>query len=193
MADGTVSRSSRAHRSTCLPISEDSCRYAVDDPAAIRRLLDEGFRATPELFLPGFDRGYELKVDRTSAKRGLPIRLIRLGDGAAYSARPSFLTAYMTARVADVEGPLFLRTFGVPSGRWPASSAATRCTRIAWRSAWGLTASWGALSDGPSCQSTSWPMRITRRSTAGRSSSPRPSATAASSAPSPRRRPGPPS
>jgi hypothetical protein len=37
-----------------------------------------------------------------------------LRDGAAYSVRPSFLMPYMTARVADVEGPLFLRTFGVP-------------------------------------------------------------------------------
>ena len=114
MADGTVARSSRAHRTICLPISEDSYRCVVDDPAAFRRLLDEGFRATPELFPPGFDRGYELKDDRTSAKRGLPIRRIRLRGGAAYSVRPSFLMPYMTARVADVEGPLFLRAFGVP-------------------------------------------------------------------------------
>src|SRR3954453_13136289 len=114
MADGTVARSSRQHRTICLPISEDSYRRVVDDPAAFRRLLDEGFRATPELFPPGFDRGYELKDDRTSAKRGLPIRRIRLRDGAAYSVRPSFLMPYMTARVADVEGPLFLRRFGVP-------------------------------------------------------------------------------
>ena len=114
MADGTVARSSREHRTICLPISEDSYRGVVDDPAAFRRLLEEGFRATPELFPPGFDRGYELKDDRTSAKRGLPIRRIRLRDGAAYSVRPSFLMPYMTARVADVEGPLFLRTFGVP-------------------------------------------------------------------------------
>src|SRR4051795_11847293 len=114
MADGTVARSSRQHRTICLPISEDSYRRAVDDPAAFRRLLDEGFRDTPELFPPGFDRGYELKDDRTSAKRGLPIRRIRLRDGAAYSVRPSFLMPYLTARVADVEGPLFLRTFGVP-------------------------------------------------------------------------------
>ena len=114
MADGTVARSSREHRTICLPISEDSYTLAVDDPAAFRRLLDEGFRETPELVPPGFDRGYELKDDRTSAKRGLPIRRIRLRDGAAYGVRPSFLMPYMTARVADVEGPLFLRTFGVP-------------------------------------------------------------------------------
>ena len=114
MADGTVARSSRMHRTICLPISEDSYTIAVRDPAAFRRLLDEGFRAAPELFPPGFDRGYELKDDRMSVKRGTPIRRIRLRNGSAYSVRPSFLMPYMTARVADLEGPLFLRTFGVP-------------------------------------------------------------------------------
>src|SRR3954452_13708825 len=114
MADETVARSSRQHRTICLPISEDSYGRVVDDPAAFRRRLDEGFRAAPELFPAGCARAYELEDARTSAKRGLPIRRIRLRDGAAYSVRPSFLMPYMTARVADVEGPLFLRTFGVP-------------------------------------------------------------------------------
>ena len=35
-------------------------------------------------------------------------------DGTAYSIRPSFLMPYMTGRTEDVEGPLFLRKFGVP-------------------------------------------------------------------------------
>jgi hypothetical protein len=87
---------------------------AADGPAAFRRLLDEAFYAAPELFPPGFNRGYELKDLRTSAKRGTPIRRIRLRDGTAYGVRPSFLMPYMTARVPDVEGPLFLRAFGVP-------------------------------------------------------------------------------
>jgi hypothetical protein len=114
MADGTVSRSSRGHRTICLPVSEDAYARAVHDPAAFRGLLDEGFRTTPELFPANFARGYEWKDDRMSVKQGLPIRRIRLRDGTAYSVRPSFLMPYMTARVADVEGPLFLRKFGVP-------------------------------------------------------------------------------
>jgi hypothetical protein len=69
---------------------------------------------TPELFPPNFARGYELKDHRMSVKQGLPIRRILLKDGTAFSIRPSFLMPYMTARVADVEGPLFLRKFGVP-------------------------------------------------------------------------------
>ena len=114
MAEGTATRSSRGHRTICLPVSEDAYTQAVNDPAAFRRLLDEGFRTTPELFPPNFAQGYELKDDRMSVKQGLPIRRILLRDGTAYSVRPSFLMPYMTARVADVEGPLFLRKFGVP-------------------------------------------------------------------------------
>jgi hypothetical protein len=37
-----------------------------------------------------------------------------LKDGTAYSIRPSFVMPYLTARTEDVEGPLFLRKFGVP-------------------------------------------------------------------------------
>ena len=114
MADGTVARSSRGHRTICLPVSEEAYARAVDDPAAFRRLLDEGFRKAPELFPPGFARGYALKDGRMSAKQGAPIRRILLSGGAAYSIRPSFLMPYMVGRAGAVEGPLFLRRFGVP-------------------------------------------------------------------------------
>jgi hypothetical protein len=97
-----------------LPVSEDAYARAIHDPAAFRGLLDEGFRRAPELFPLNFARGYELKDDRMSVKQALPVRRILLRDGTAYSVRPSFLMPYMTARVADVEGPLFLRKFGVP-------------------------------------------------------------------------------
>jgi hypothetical protein len=97
-----------------LPVSEEAYTQAVNDPAAFRRLLDEAFQTMPELFPPDFARGYELKDGRMSIKQGLPIRRILLRDHTAYSVRPSFLMPYMTGRVADVEGPLFLRNFGVP-------------------------------------------------------------------------------
>jgi hypothetical protein len=114
MAEGSATRSSRGHRTICLPVSEDAYKHAVNDPDRFRRLLDEQFRRTPELFPPNFARGYQLKDDRVSVKQELPLRRILLRDGTAYSVRPSFLMPYMTARVADVEGPLFLRKFGVP-------------------------------------------------------------------------------
>src|SRR4051794_34597067 len=109
MAEGLATRSSRGHRTICLPIAEEAYLLAVHDPVTFRRWIDDCFREMPELFLAHFARGYELKDVRTSGKRGLPIRRLLTKDKAAYSVRPSFLMPYMTARPDDVEGPLFLR------------------------------------------------------------------------------------
>src|SRR5271157_2882035 len=114
MAEGIATRSSRGHRTICLPIEEEDYLRIIHDPKAFRRTLDDCFRQTPELFPVNFALGYELKDDRMSAKQQIPIRRILLKDDSAYSIRPSFLMPYMTARTADVEGPLFLRKFGVP-------------------------------------------------------------------------------
>ena len=84
MAEGIATRSSRGHRTICLPASEDAYAQAINDPAKFRRLLDEGFRTTPELFPVNFAQGYELKDGRMSVKQGLPIWRILLKDGTAY-------------------------------------------------------------------------------------------------------------
>lgn len=114
MAELLATRASRGHRTLCLPIAEESYRRIVAAPGEFRRTIDDCFRQSPELFPASFALGYQLKDDRMSAKQGLPIRRIVTRDGIAYSVRPSFLMPYLTARVEDVEGPLFLRKFGVP-------------------------------------------------------------------------------
>jgi hypothetical protein len=114
MAISLATQASRGHRTLCLPIEEESYRRIVADPGEFRQTIDECFRQSPELFPADFARGYQLKDDRISAKRGLPIRRIVTRDGVAYSVRPSFLMPYLTARVEDVEGPLSLRKFAVP-------------------------------------------------------------------------------
>ncbi len=114
MAKSLATRASRGHRTLCLPIAEETYRRIVADPAEFRRTLDDCFRRMPELFPAKFADGYQLKDDRTSSKQEVPIRRIITRDGTSYSIRPSFLMPYMTARVEDVEGPLFLRKFGVP-------------------------------------------------------------------------------
>src|SRR5262249_42931271 len=114
MAAESAMRSSRGHRTICLPISEHAYAQIVDDPVEFRRTLNDCFQRMPELFPPNFARGYRLKDDRFSAKQETLIRRIALRDGTAYSIRPSFLMPYLTARTEDVEGPLFLRKFGVP-------------------------------------------------------------------------------
>jgi hypothetical protein len=114
MAESLATRASRGHRTLCPPIAEETYRRIVVEPAEFRRELDDRFRRMPELFPAKFADGSQLKDDRTSLKQEAPIRRIITRDGTSYSIRPSFLTPYTTARVEDVEGPLFLRKFGVP-------------------------------------------------------------------------------
>jgi len=114
MAGSLAMRSSRGHRTLCLPIPEQTDQQISDDPRAFRRTLDDCFQRLPELFPRNFD-GYQLRGHRVSVKQRVKIRRIGTNDGTAYSIRPSFLMPYMTARVEDVEGPLFVRSSGVPS------------------------------------------------------------------------------
>src|SRR5512135_1177368 len=113
MAEAIATRSSRGHRTICLPIAEEAYRQIVNDPVEFRRTIDDCFRRMPELFPRDFE-GFQLMGHRVSAKQGVTIRRLRLKDGTTYSIRPSFLMPYVTARTEDVEGPLFLRKFGVP-------------------------------------------------------------------------------
>jgi hypothetical protein len=114
MAELLATRAPRGHRTICLPLSEETYRRIIGVPHEFRRVIHDCFLQRPELFPADFAQGYQLKDGRMSAKQGLLIRRIVLNDGTAYSIRPSFLMPYLTARTADVEGPLFLRTFGVP-------------------------------------------------------------------------------
>ncbi len=174
-----------------MPVSEDAYTQAVHDPAAFRRLLDEGFRTTPELFPPNFAQGYELKDGRMSVKQGLLIRRILSRDGTAYSIRPSFLMPYMTARVGDVEGPLFLRKFGVPYwalahvfGGDPMYWFRLECGLGRFRIVGTTVRKWTS-------PNISWRTSTISRSTGRRCTSPRPSAVGAAWGQSPPRPPAP--
>lgn len=99
----------------CLPIGKDDYQDLIDDPRRFRAWLEQAFRAWPELFPKAFAGGYRLKDLRTSRRTGLRLRRIRLkATGESFSVRPSFLLPYMAGLTDDVQGPLFLRAFGVP-------------------------------------------------------------------------------
>lgn len=105
----------RGFSTLCLPVSQERYQQVIDSPALYRQWLDESFRAMPELFPAAFAAGYTLKDSRVSAKRGLRLRRIRCtATGAAFSVRPSFVLPYLSAWTDDADGPLFLRSFGVP-------------------------------------------------------------------------------
>jgi hypothetical protein len=99
----------------CLPVGKDDYLALIDDSALFRAWLDQCFRCWPELFPQAFPQGYRLKDARTSARTGVRLRRIRLkATGESFSIRPSFLLPYMVGITEDVQGPLFLRAFGVP-------------------------------------------------------------------------------
>jgi hypothetical protein len=115
MAYETANQSPKPQRTICLPIAEERYRQLVEDPQAFRAWLLECFQHTPELFPEGFGQGFTMKDRRTSRKAvALTLRRIELRDGTAYSVRPSFILPYLTAPTDTVQGPLFLRKFGVP-------------------------------------------------------------------------------
>jgi hypothetical protein len=99
----------------CLPSRPEFYDQIIHDPARFRAWLDQAFGDHPELFPAAFVHGYTLKDDRVSAKRGLRLRRITCkATGQAFTVRPAFVTPYLAAWTDDAEGPLFLRSFGVP-------------------------------------------------------------------------------
>jgi len=99
----------------CLPICKEDYLQIVDSPAHFRPWIDHAFRSSPELFPEAFARGYTLKDSRFSTRLGLRIRRIRCTTTRqSFSVRPSFVMPYMAGWTDEVEGPLFLRPFGVP-------------------------------------------------------------------------------
>ena len=110
-----LGRKPRACSTICLPFDQQLYGRLIDDPVAFRKALDRFFLAMPELFPQAFAAGYRLKDSRTSAKLGIRLRRLRCkSTGEAFTIRPSFVMPYLTGYTDQVEGPLFLRSFGVP-------------------------------------------------------------------------------
>ena len=72
MAEGNATRSSRGHRTICVPIEEEDYLRIINDPKAFRLTVDDCFSQNPELFPANFALGYELKDGRMSIKQQIP-------------------------------------------------------------------------------------------------------------------------
>ena len=121
----------------------------------------------------GFAQGYRLKDDRTSAKTGLRLRRVRLRPPAeSFSVRPSFALPYMTGSTDEVEGPLFLRRFGVPF--WAVARVFGKDPMYWYRLEVGLgrNSVVGTTVRQPTSPRTCWPTNTTRRAMARRTTSP---------------------
>src|SRR5215207_5983813 len=114
MAAGSGQRP-RGCSTICLPIDKDLYQGLIDSPEGCRRWLDRAYRDTPELFPQAFAKGYTLKDSYRSRKTGLLLRRVECNaTGESFTVRPSFVLPYMAGYTDEVEGPLFLRSFGVP-------------------------------------------------------------------------------
>jgi hypothetical protein len=108
-------RRPRGCSTICLPIDQQRYQQIIDSPELFRRTLDQLYQHMPELFPKDMAAGYTLKDDRVSRRLGLRLRRIKCkATGASFTVRPSFALPYMVGCTDDVEGPLFLRGFGVP-------------------------------------------------------------------------------
>ena len=130
MAEGIARRSSRGHRTICLPIKEEDYSRVIHDPKAFRHTLDDDdcFRQTPELFPVNFALGYELKDDRMSAKWSVSQITSAWFKNAHFRVTAGFRVTLGTSAQTLI-GPALERVFASPwLPCWDFSSARTACT-----------------------------------------------------------------
>jgi hypothetical protein len=86
------------------------------DAGQVRRFLEPVIRTSPELFPGGIENGYQLtgRLPESAKMPGIRLRQLRLRDGSVFTLRPSFVMAYMTGTVDEIEHPLLLLSLGVP-------------------------------------------------------------------------------
>ena len=116
-----------------LPIPEADYLRLVADPAKFRLVLHDFLRASPEVFPRQLGDGFRLKDRRTSIKQRVTLRRVVPHDGTSTTVCPFFPMPYLVTPNREVEGPLFCASWLSPSGLWPESSVATRCSDIAQR------------------------------------------------------------
>jgi hypothetical protein len=107
----------RGAKQIVLPMTRSHYDEIWSDARRVRAWIGEWIDAAPELFPPGFDRGYRLQgFGRQSRKLpGVRLRKLITADGTAYWLRPSFVTSYMTGTVDELAYPLLLARHGVPA------------------------------------------------------------------------------
>src|SRR5258708_13233735 len=89
MAEGLATRSSRGHRTICLPIAEEAYLQAIHDPVAFRRWIDVCFPEAPLLSPANFARAYDLKDGRTTVNLTLPHHPLLTPHTPTSTLRPS--------------------------------------------------------------------------------------------------------
>lgn len=103
-------------RQIVVPMTQDIYNRLWRDPQKLREHLDPIIKQLPEIFPKGTSQGYQLHGLLPESKKmpGIQLRQFRV-DGVAYSLRPSFVFAYMTGTVDELEDGLFLLSMRNPA------------------------------------------------------------------------------
>ncbi len=112
-----ATQSPRGAKQIVIPMTRQQSDEIWDDAQRTRAVLTQSVQSAPELFPPGFDRGYRLLgFGRPSRKLpGIKLRKLVTAEGVSYWLRPSFVTGYMTGTVEELAYPLLLVAHGVPA------------------------------------------------------------------------------
>jgi hypothetical protein len=107
----------RGAKQIVIPMTRPQYDEIWHDARRTRAVVAGWVQSAPELFPPGFDRGYRLHgFGRESRKLpGVRLRKLVLADGSSYWLRPSFLFCYMTGTIDELAYPLLLAAHGVPA------------------------------------------------------------------------------
>lgn len=107
----------RGARQICVPMTPDVYDRIWGDAAEVRAFLLPLVQTSPELFPKGFEAGFQFtgRLPESRKMPGVRLRQVRLRDGSVFTLRPSFAMSYMTGTVEELEHPLLLLSFGVPS------------------------------------------------------------------------------
>jgi hypothetical protein len=105
----------RGSRQICVPMTREQYDMIWNDRVAVRNHLDSLIVEHPEIFPPSARDAYQLhgQLPESRKQAGIRLRQIRMADGV-FTLRPSFVLAYMTGTVDELEKPLLLLSVRTP-------------------------------------------------------------------------------
>ncbi len=108
-------KTAKGSRQICIPMTQDQYKQIWDQPIAVRDYLDSLIPEHPEIFPASMAQGYQLRGHLPESKKlpGIRLRQLKTEDGI-YTLRPSFVFAYMTGTIDELEKPLLLLAVHTP-------------------------------------------------------------------------------
>ncbi len=109
---GTLPRGSRQ---ICIPMTQKQYDAIWDNAAAVRDCIDSLIDEYPEMFPRSISNGYQLHGHLPESKKlpGIRLRQIRMNK-EVFTLRPSFVFAYMTGTIDELENGLLLLSVRTP-------------------------------------------------------------------------------